>query len=65
MPLVPRLKAIRESKVISQEELALSSEVNVTTISRLENGQVARITTIRKLAKALGVNPTELVRPAD
>ena len=62
MPEVPRLRRLREAKLISQEELAKRSGVNVTTISRLESGRTtARFSTIHKLAGALGVDPQELV----
>lgn len=61
----PRLKAYRERAVITQEDLARRSGVAVVTISRIESGQGARISTIRKLAEALDVEPGELVKPAE
>ena len=61
---VPRLRAARERAFLTQEELAQKSGVALVTISRLEKGhREARISTVRKLAAALGVAPEELVRP--
>ena len=57
-----RLRELRETKFITQVELAQRSGVSETTIVRLEAGQhEPRISTIRKLAEALGVEPAELV----
>jgi len=55
------LKALREKRVITQEELSSASGVGVATISRLETGRVKpSIKTIRALARALGISPEEL-----
>ncbi|MFC2011959.1 helix-turn-helix domain-containing protein [Chloroflexota bacterium] len=52
------LKELRENLYLSQEELAGKSGMTVGTINRLENGkQKPRLGTIRKLAKALDVEP--------
>ena len=57
-----RLREVRLRKVLTQEELAQRSGVAEATISRIESGQQeARISTVRKLAAALGVEPGELV----
>ena len=57
-----RLKEIREKKFITQRELAAKSGVGLTTIARLElSRQRPRISTARKLAVALGIEPGELV----
>lgn len=57
-----RLREVRLRKVLTQEELAQRSGVAEATISRIETGQQeARISTIRKLAAALGVEPGELI----
>ena len=59
---VPRLREARERAFLTQAELAEKSGVAETTINRLENGHHgARISTVRKLAAALGVAPAELV----
>lgn len=60
---VPRLRELRERAVLTQEDLAQRSGVAVVTISRVEGGQGARISTIRKLAGALNTAPEELVKP--
>lgn len=55
------LKALREKRVITQEELSSASGVGVATISRLETRRVKpSIKTTRALAKALGIRPEEL-----
>lgn len=45
-----------------QKELAEKSGITETTISRLENGEPARIDTIAKLADALGISREQLIR---
>lgn len=50
-------KKARESKGISQQELALKANVNRTTLSKVESGlRNATIETMVKLAHALGMN---------
>lgn len=57
-----RLREVRERKLVTQEELADRSGMTRANISRLENGlQRPRISTARKLAAALGVEPEELI----
>jgi transcriptional regulator with XRE-family HTH domain len=58
--IAERLKAIRDRRLLTQDELAEKSGVHYTTISKIENGGTARQSTVRKLAKALEVEPTEL-----
>ena len=59
-----RLRQVREQQVMTQEELAEKSGVTQATISRLEHGaHDARMSTIRKVAKALGVDLRELIAP--
>ncbi|MDQ4105656.1 MAG: helix-turn-helix domain-containing protein [Actinomycetota bacterium] len=60
---------IRRSRMWTQGRLAEESGVSPTTISGIENGKISRphFGTLRKVAKALGVEPEELVsgrRPA-
>ncbi|MDD5701402.1 MAG: helix-turn-helix transcriptional regulator [Dehalococcoidales bacterium] len=58
---MPRLKVIRERKFLSQRELAVKSGVHYVTIARIETGFVKpRFSTIRKLARALGVRPVDI-----
>ncbi len=58
---LPRLRAVRESKLLNQDELAEKAGVSRATIQRLEAGFEARIPTVRKLAAALSVEPAELM----
>lgn len=56
-----RLRQLREAKGLSMRQLAERSEVDVGVISRVERGQYKppKITTIGKLARALGLNNEE------
>jgi transcriptional regulator with XRE-family HTH domain len=58
-----KLKSLRERRFISREELADKVGSHRDHIGRLERGEVAnpRISTIRKLAEALEVDPAELI----
>ena len=58
-----RLRELRREQVLSLRELEEKSGVSYNTIWRIEDGrQGAHPRTIRKLAKALGVDPKELIR---
>ena len=58
-----RLKELRRERVLSLRELEERSGVSYNTIWRIEDGrQGAHQRTIRKLADALGVRPSELIR---
>lgn len=60
---VERLRTLRGEHVLTLRELAEEAGVSKDTIWRLENGHSeAHPSTIRKLAKALGVQPKELVK---
>lgn len=60
---VDRLKELRRERVLSLRELEERSGVSHNTIWRLEDGrQGAHPRTVRKLAEALGVQPSELIR---
>lgn len=55
------LRRIRLEKGMKQPELALKAEVATNTVNRIELGRTdASLTTIVKLAQALGVDPGEL-----
>ena len=57
-----RLKHLRHLKALTLRELGEESGVSYATIWRIENGHSAvRPSTIRKLARALGVDTSELV----
>ena len=58
---MPSLRDLRESKFISQDDLAKVSGIAASTISRLETGkEKPRFVTVRKLAAALGVEPGDI-----
>ncbi len=58
---MPTLKQLREKQFISQADLSHKTGIAVSTICRLENGQQKpRFVTIRKLAKALKVEPGDI-----
>ena len=58
-----RLRELRHRRVLTLEELAEKAGVGRNTIWRLEHGVMgAQPRTIRKLAKALDVEPEELVK---
>jgi transcriptional regulator with XRE-family HTH domain len=60
---VDRLKLLRRLRAMSQEELAEESGVGRATISRIERGETgAHGRTLRRLAAALGVDVSELVK---
>ena len=52
----------RLSRELSQEELALAADVDRTFVSQMERGiRQPTITTLIKLAGALGIQPSTLV----
>jgi len=56
-----RVKQLREQRAMTQEELAQRSGVSLSTVARLEQTSwPAAATTVKKLAKALGVRPDAL-----
>jgi transcriptional regulator with XRE-family HTH domain len=58
-----RLRQLRVERALSLRALAQRSGVAFDTINKLELGhRPARLTTIRKLADALGVEPKELMK---
>ena len=60
---VERLKELRRKKVLSLRELEERSGVSYNTIWRIEDGrQGAHPRTVRKLAEALGVDPSDLLK---
>ena len=56
------LREQRLSRELSQEELALAADVDRTFVSQIERGiRQPTITTLIKLAGALGIQPSTLV----
>ena len=57
-----KVKRLRDKRALTQEELAEKAELTVAALSRIErNNAEPRPTTRRKLAEALGVDPSELI----
>jgi transcriptional regulator with XRE-family HTH domain len=58
-----RVRAIRTAKGLSQEALALASELDRTYIGGVERGERnISLLNIHKIAAALGVKPSELLK---
>jgi transcriptional regulator with XRE-family HTH domain len=57
-----KLKNLRQQKVLTIERLAAQAGVSKNTISKAERGGSIYPSTIYKLAHALGVEPSELVK---
>jgi len=56
------LRTLRQEKFFSQRELARAARLSPATILKLETNRAEpHPKTIRKLAKALGVEPSQLV----
>jgi transcriptional regulator with XRE-family HTH domain len=61
-----KLRELRVERALSLRALGERSGVAYDTINKLELGQrPARLSTIRKLAEALGVEPRELMKGDD
>jgi transcriptional regulator with XRE-family HTH domain len=61
-----RLRSLRKERLLTQVELSEMTGVAQDSISSLETGKrEAHPGTIRKLAKALSVEPTELIKEQD
>jgi transcriptional regulator with XRE-family HTH domain len=57
-----RLRQLRERRALRQEDLAALAGIGKNTVNRIEKNRTEpHMTTIRKLAEALGVDPAELV----
>lgn len=56
-----RLKAIREQKNLTQEELSEKSKISVRTIQRIESGTEPKGHTLRVLAQILEIEESELL----
>lgn len=54
------LRQLRIKAALSQRELAKRSGIAYSTIARLETGKTANMKTVRKLAEALGCEPSDL-----
>jgi transcriptional regulator with XRE-family HTH domain len=57
------LRRARDRLGLTQEEVAGRSGVHATEVSRIEAGKRdPRVTTVERLAKAVGVSPSDLLR---
>ena len=57
-----RLRKQRTRRALTQAELAERSDVTTATVARIERDEIEpRMTTLRKLAQGLEVDPAELV----
>ena len=66
MKLNEKLKAVRESKGMSQEALYYESGVRVATISRLENEHhLPDLGTLKALATSFNMTVRELLKDVD
>ncbi|SEH29583.1 Helix-turn-helix [Chryseobacterium culicis] len=59
--IMSKLKAIREQKNLTQEELSEKSKISVRTIQRIESGTVPKGHTRRALAQALEIEESGLM----
>jgi transcriptional regulator with XRE-family HTH domain len=58
---VRKLRTLRRKRVLSLRELGERAGVSKDTLSRIERTGTAYPSTIRKIAKALEIDPSELV----
>jgi transcriptional regulator with XRE-family HTH domain len=59
---VDKLKELRRQKVWTIEQLASKASVSKNTISKAERGGSVYPSSVHKIASALGVEPSELVK---
>ena len=58
-----RLRQLRLERALTQMDLSQMTGLSVDAISRLENElRHAQVSTVRRLAQALGVEPRELLK---
>lgn len=56
-----RLRQLRRNQAFTQKELCARSNVYIETLRKAEKGLPVRLTTWRRLAEALLVEPSELL----
>jgi HTH-type transcriptional regulator, competence development regulator len=62
MKIGTQVRRARERELLTQEELAARAGIGTATLNRIEKDHVEpHFRTIRKIAKALDVNPKELI----
>jgi transcriptional regulator with XRE-family HTH domain len=58
------LRRLRQERGLTQEQLGLAAGMGMSDIGEMETqGREPKVTTIARLAAALGVEPGELFRP--
>jgi transcriptional regulator with XRE-family HTH domain len=59
-----RIASLREEQALTQADLAEKARISPSTLSQIESGRVPRphVGTVRKIARALGVEPQDLRR---
>lgn len=58
-----KLKALRNSKKLTLEQLAFESEMEISQVHRIEKGKInPTLTTLNALARALGISLSDLFR---
>jgi transcriptional regulator with XRE-family HTH domain len=62
--IAKRIAWLREEQLLTRGELARKAGVSVSTITNAEEGEMSvRLSTLRKIAEALEVEPSELIHP--
>ena len=57
-----RLRDLRVRRALTQKELADKADIGTNTVARLERNETEpHMSTLRKLARALNVDPSELI----
>ncbi len=66
MKIGTQVKRARERALLTQEELAERAGIGAATLNRIEKDRVEpHFRTIRKIAKALDMNPKDLIPEGD
>ncbi|AZO34838.1 helix-turn-helix domain-containing protein [Mesorhizobium sp. M2A.F.Ca.ET.037.01.1.1] len=59
-----KMRRVRHDQGLTQEELAARAELSMRYVGSIERGRVsASVTVLGRLAKALNVDPCELIKP--
>jgi transcriptional regulator with XRE-family HTH domain len=58
-----RVRVLREDLGKTQQQLATQAELALRTLAALEGGAEVSLTSLRKVAAALGVNVADLLEP--
>jgi transcriptional regulator with XRE-family HTH domain len=67
MPVADRVRTLRDDKGLTQMQLAVAAGMSLSLVAKIEQGETPdpRWSTMRKLARALGVPLDALADPAD